>query len=102
MTEREAWLYLAKKWSSDNLIVSMNKNEYYVYRGYYSRGDPAFGLCCCIDVLPISGTIRDNMHNKIDNLRFRNDIFVWSNSKSGAKARVRFCLKQAKLLSKKP
>ncbi len=94
LTERQAWLKLAKDWDGARPDVL----------GYYFVGWH-YGLCVGIGNLGVCGQITSEtaiaMKGRLPKLR-PDTAYCWPNTKAGAKARADFCREQAALLTKKP
>jgi hypothetical protein len=97
LTEKQAWLYLAKEWRQAKLTVH---GEYGVFSDY------CVGLCSGINHLSdckriLSKKITISMFDKIENHRNYNPCkYIWSTkTKQGMNCRVAFCMKQAKKCS---
>lgn len=101
LSERRAWLYLAKKWDKakppkldgweDDVEVVIRLNRF----------GEEIGLCDTIVRLPISCSVCDAMEDKVDRerrrLKKRRWAFLWPTTKAGAKKRAAFCRRMAKL-----
>lgn len=107
MTEREAWLVLAKAWTNAKKINTKKINS-----GEYEAAVEelkCWGLCTAINVVWRAGKIAkstaDSMSRKIAALGDTeghplDHPFVWSiTTDAGRLARVRFCKEQAKKLA---
>ena len=88
MTEKQAWLKLAKLW--DEPVLDFWCNDYAVILDKRTR----YGLCECITCLPISDRMRDKMRRKA---RGRTQLgrYRWQLDARGARARAAFCRKMA-------
>lgn len=95
MIERQAWLYLYKKWKeAENPLL----NHY--------RVNGNLGLCGCIDDLFYERKISENTMKKMKKIIHReqdrvNALFIFPLDKHGALSRANFCLKQANRLKVK-
>lgn len=104
MTEREAWLYLAKIWTKAKRCKS-GEFEVIVKKG--GESSLCWGLCTAIDHLEwtrdIGGEIAEEMNRKIVAIGHTDEHpFKWSiRTQAGKLARVKFCNDQAKALSAK-
>jgi hypothetical protein len=97
MSESKAWEFLANAWDNAKPVYEEEK-EYGVIIN--THGIYRTCLCHCIRELYtydlISESTNYSMRNKINSLRTnRFSPFKWSFSKSGAKARAKFCRKMA-------
>ena len=99
MTEQEAWMELAIKWSN----ARPNRLGNYATIDNYGKLDDD-GLCCSIDSLwylcKIDVDTRRNMLDKISKQEREEDnnrsycAYKWPLTKEGSEKRVLFCLKQ--------
>ncbi len=96
MTERQAWLALAKMWDEAEPDCE----------GDYCVDGLSYGLCYSIDAPRISASedvkcnMLDKVHRHPKSPRSKY-LFKWPTSKDGAKSRAAFCRKQAELLAPK-
>lgn len=97
MSEREAWLLLAKLWRSANVD---DEGDVYAYH----HPDVEWGLCDSICNLFYRGEIDErtkaSMKRQIPSKRLPSN-YAWPLTVAGARARVRFCVLQARLLKPK-
>lgn len=100
MTERAAWLWLAKAWRG------AVKDEY----GDYVADGRSLGLCPCVGDMKSDGLIgvgtavrmKARLGAAIRAAGVTADDPVWpTNTAAGRRARVRFCERQAKALERK-
>ncbi len=92
MTEKQAWLRLAKMWDAAKPDCS----------GLYSAGKiPCFGLCGTIAWQIKEREIVTAMLSKVRATKGYDGGYLWTNDKRGAKARAAFCRKQSALLTPK-
>ncbi len=97
MTEKQAWLKLAKMWDEARVDASTGLSA--------PTGSDSCGLCPCIyldigDLL--SCDVTESMIAKIEELPSLNcQGFRWKTNLEGAKSRAAFCRKQAALLAKR-
>lgn len=102
MNEKEAWQLLATAFKaasrdSDGTITAK------------VNGHDAHGLCMGLQILAMSGLLENetrwSMVDKITELAKKRKIcqgdYLWSLTKRGAKARVKFCQNQIQKLSRK-
>lgn len=94
LTERQAWLRLAELWDKPQQNES---NECFIQTAY---GRP-YGLCASMDCLDIPPKVDNAMMAKIGKLPNKLGDFKWGLGKAGAKARAKFCRKQAAMLERK-
>jgi hypothetical protein len=101
ITTRAAWLHLAKAWDK------AKGGEDRFVRVYIDH-QRCLGVCHCLNFLRFSGAINADqwreMHEAINVKRRRlpnPDGYCWSLNKAGARARAKFCRKQAAKLKKK-
>ena len=99
MSERAAWLWLAKRWEKAktcNCQHDCGMPIVVVSNAQYS------GLCGCVvrmcQTNKIDGATAGTMLRKIAECGIG---FIWPLTAAGARARVRFCLKQAAKLERK-
>jgi len=97
MTEKQAWLYLAKKWDKPKKPPS----DYAFVR---ISGMVCFGLCGSVKMLNITTRSVKRMLNRIEVGWSRTfpfyDNYRWPRTRAGAKSRAAFCRKMAKQLTK--
>lgn len=94
LSEREAWLKLAKLWTKPDIGSSDCPRVL----------DWSFGVCHSVDDLrgmnEISVSLADRMREKAQNPKDP-DAWRWPLTIAGAKSRAAFCRKMAKLCSRK-
>ena len=88
MTEKQAWLKLAKLW--DESLLDFWREDYVVILD----NRPRYGLCDCITCLPISDRMRDKMRRKARG-RTKLGRYSWQLDARGARSRAAFCRKMA-------
>ena len=88
MTEKQAWLKLAKLW--DESLLDFWREDYVVILD----NRPRYGLCDCITCLPISDRMRDKMRRKARG-RTKLGRYRWQLDARGARSRAAFCRKMA-------
>ena len=93
LTEKKAWKYLRNRWVEALDVLNCSRNE-----GAYINSREKFGLCMCIVYLNCtSKKTKDSMLGKIEAefKRRKKDSqdYLWSFTKAGLKARIRFCEK---------
>ena len=92
MSEKAAWLYLAKRWAKP---LKDDKNEYYVHVNDVA----CYGLCSSIANPAHAGRIdyatSNRMSAVVDKQPRCRTGWCWSWSRRGAAARERFCRQQA-------
>lgn len=98
MTERQAWLKLAKMW--DKAYIDSDGD-------YSAMGTASMGLCPCI-TLDIADDLDQGVSvsmlgkiKKLPKITHYGLEFVWRTDKASAEARAAFCRKQAALLAKR-
>ena len=96
MTERQAWLYLARRWDA-----ATEFNNRYVASVF---GLTAYGLCESVYHLAVvektTWAVMCSMEAKIKLVSRDKISYCWPRTKAGAKSRAAFCRKQATLLKK--
>jgi hypothetical protein len=95
MTEREAWLYLARLWSEAQECPCGCKLIVVVPLGEILSS----GLCSAISAMChvnlISGEVKREMRQKVDNVnKMYTGAYYWPQDLEGAKARAEFCKTQ--------
>lgn len=98
MTEKQAWLCLAKLWDKPHC----DRDDWHgVKTGNYD----SYGLCPCIEFLQQAVRISDDtfcdMMNKIPKRRINLSAFAWRPNAAGAEQRAAFCRKMAKACERK-
>ena len=98
MTERLAWLYLAKLWGKP-IHDEINDTVWVEFGGLRH-----YGLCHCLNTLfkEVPWSVYKKMISKIDAelRRIGAPNYLAEMKVSGAKVRAAFCRKQARLLAK--
>lgn len=100
MTEKQAWLVLAKAWNKAIFINTRGASMATMPNGF--RCD---GLCRCIEMISVTNEIRRRMLAKIKAIPEDLGspfIYKFPLTRDGAKKRADFCRAQAEKLSKKP
>ncbi len=95
MTQRQAWLYLAKLWSKAAQPSGLAEVRVDNFIRYY--------LCHCIDDLGDAGTISPAAHRIMDNKIYKalkGKAILAPLNLQGAKVRAAFCRKMARALRK--
>lgn len=98
MTQREAWLYLAKLWSGPLSDCPCGGC------GGKVAADLASGLCVSVDrIAMLPAKTREAMRVRIRRHReaIGGESYLWPTTEAGAKKRAAFCRRQAALLTKK-
>lgn len=103
MDEDKAWLRVAAVWKTTVKVVYSDRVRYY---RLFNKSGGAFGLCSAIwgmfyDKL-ITSAVRNRMLDRLEayaaSNRFK-DAYYWPcDTLAGKRARIQFCLDQAKLL----
>lgn len=104
MTERQAWLLIAKAWDKPRVFTDDGVLIYFATIWKYKY----CGLCPCVYVMEENERIdeftRNSMLTKIESETRKKGAhhpFIWPTTLSGAYQRAAFCRKQAAKLTKK-
>jgi hypothetical protein len=101
MSERAAWLYLAKAWDGAKPGLCHGGKNWGVEID--AEDGPSPGLCCCIlDLERMEDITEVTAKSMLATIKLNDHaIFSWTLDANGAKSRAAFCRKQAAKLTKK-
>jgi len=95
--EREAWLYIARRWDRARRCSCDPHCTSFIA---HIESFACEGICVCIDLMPdVDKDVRERMAQKIYAVQ-HGSLFLYPRTLAGAKKRAAFCRKQAKLLTK--